>query len=357
VRPDRWEHGSEFHWPSLEGLGGPAARPWRPSGLLLGAGRDAFRVLLDHGRSERGWRRLRIPSYFCQEVVAALLDAGLPVDVYEDRPTAPGDPLPTSRDGDVVLIVNTFALRSKPPSYRRPPGVEIIEDHTHDPSSLWAQTSEADWCVASLRKVLPVPDGGALWSPRDHRPPAPPETCPEHEGAALRKLAAMTLKSAYLDGSNVSKDEYRDLAVTGEAAVAGRTASAMPTWSAKLLDAFPSEDWWRRKGKNFGAFLEALGDVPRLQVLQPASNAGIPFSAVVLFPSREVRDRLRAGLVAERIYPAVLWQMDSPAVEGIPDGCRDLAATHLSIHCDFRYTREDMVRVAEALKRLMSQCP
>jgi hypothetical protein len=322
--------------------------------LLLGSGRDAFRLLLEHGRRERGWRRLRIPSYFCQEVAAALLECGLPIDVYEDRPTAPGDPLSDSRDGDAVLIVNTFALRPRPPAYRRPPGVAIIEDHTHDPSSSWAISSGADWCVASLRKVLPVPDGGALWSPRGHTLPPPPDLLPEHEAAALRKVAAMTLKATYLDGADVPKDEYRALAITGEAAVAGHSVSTMPSWSAALLDVFPSEGWRRRKGENFFVFCEAAAEVPDLRVFQPDSDA-VPFSAVVLFASREIRDRVRAGLIAERIYPAVLWQMDSPAVEGISDACCTLAATHLSVHCDFRYSPEDMVRVAATLKRLMKE--
>jgi hypothetical protein len=127
VTADRWEHGSEFHWPALKGPDDSTRRPWHPSGLLLGSGRDAFRVLLDHGRVERGWRRLRIPSYFCQEVAAALLEAGLPIDVYEDRPTAPADPLPSSRDGDLVLIVNTFALRSRPAPYRGPHARSLLE--------------------------------------------------------------------------------------------------------------------------------------------------------------------------------------------------------------------------------------
>jgi hypothetical protein len=312
--------------------------------------------LLSHGRRERGWRRLRLPSYFCQEVAAALLDAGLPVDVYEDRPTAPADPLPTSRAGDIVLVVNTFSLRAQPKGYRRPAGVEVIEDHTHDPWSTWSRESQADWCIASLRKVVPVPDGGVLWSPRGLPLSAAPEPSQAHEVAALQKFAAMGLKAAYLDGADIPKDHYGALALAGEAAIAGTTASAMSSWSAALLDAFPIERWRRQKRENFDAFRDAITDVPGLQVLQPNSPDTIPFSAIVLFTSREVRDRVRAGLIAERIYPAVLWQMDTPAVDGIPDGCRALAGTHLSFHCDFRYGSEDMLRVASIVMRMVSNC-
>lgn len=354
--PERWEHGSEFHWPLLETLHERTLMPWGNSGLLVGSGRDAFRVLLDFGRRERGWQRLRIPSYFCQEVAAALLECGLPVEVYEDRPTAPTNPLPTSRAGDIVLIVNTFSLRGKPASYQRPPGVEVIEDHTHDPWAEWAFQSEADWCVASLRKVVPVPDGGVVWSPSGLPLPAAVEPTNQHESAALRKFTAMALKAAYLAGAALPKDSYRALSIAGEECIAGPTAAAMPTWSASQLEAFPINTWRRRKRDNFMLLSEALAGVPGVEVLRPSSPEAIPFSAIVLFPSREVRDRVRSGLIAERIYPAVLWQMDTPAVEGIPVGCRALAGAHLSLHCDFRYRSEDMLRVAATLKRVASDC-
>jgi hypothetical protein len=40
----------------------------------------------------------------------------------------------------------------------------LVEDHSHDPFSPWAVGSSADYAFCSLRKTLPVPDGGLLWS-------------------------------------------------------------------------------------------------------------------------------------------------------------------------------------------------
>jgi hypothetical protein len=71
--------------------------------------------------------------------------------------------------------MNYFGLRT-PPDLELPEGVEVLEDHSHDPVSAWAEQSSADFCLASLRKTLPINDGGALWSPVGHRlPPAPPD--------------------------------------------------------------------------------------------------------------------------------------------------------------------------------------
>jgi len=69
VDPDRWEIGSEFHWPGLPTLGEAAAVPWS-SGLLVSSGRDALRLVLALGVRERGWRRLWVPENYCQHVVA-----------------------------------------------------------------------------------------------------------------------------------------------------------------------------------------------------------------------------------------------------------------------------------------------
>jgi len=69
VDPDRWEIGSEFHWPGLPTPGEAAAVPWS-SGLLVSSGRDALGLVLALGVRERGWRRLWVPENYCQHVVA-----------------------------------------------------------------------------------------------------------------------------------------------------------------------------------------------------------------------------------------------------------------------------------------------
>ena len=103
------------------------------------------------------------------------------------------------RLGDAIFWVNFFGLGIKPPFGFVPDWVEIIEDHTHDPWSVWAYESTANWCVASLRKTLPLGNGGVLWSPAGHPLPSASPVTPERHTAALEKfLAAMLLKKRYL---------------------------------------------------------------------------------------------------------------------------------------------------------------
>jgi hypothetical protein len=59
------------------------------------------------------------------------------------------------------------------------------------------------------------------------------------------------------------------------------------------------------------------------------------------------------AFLADDVYPAILWPLDEPAVDGIPAEHVDLARRILSIHCDQRHGTADMIRVAEIAKPLL----
>jgi hypothetical protein len=127
-----------------------------------------LRALLAWGRDALALERVLVPSFFCPRVAAALARE-LPVAVYPD---APGEPLPAKVEAgprDALLVVNTYGMR---PMSRVLTRAVVLEDHSHDPLSPWAFDSEADYAVASLRKTLPLPYGGVLWSPRGRELPA-----------------------------------------------------------------------------------------------------------------------------------------------------------------------------------------
>jgi len=263
-RSGRWEHGSEFHWIS-DWPTTTLSMPWDGKHLLFGFGRHAFQSLLIFGSATRNWRRLWVPSYFCQEVVASFLSTNLELTLYPD---CPGDARPNLdeikfRPGDVLLLVNFFGLRSKPiknETYHS--DIEVIENHTHDPWSEWARTSNADWCLASLRKTLPLPDGAVLWSPAGHPlPPMAPPT-PNHDNAALEKFAAMVLKDLYLNGHPIEKDIFRKLWVSGEQKIATGGVSGMTEWTSSLLRAFPITLWRDLRQRNHQAISARLANLP-----------------------------------------------------------------------------------------------
>lgn len=353
MKAERWEHGSEWHWPTFAPTGSREVAPWHDAGVLYGCGRDALRGLAAYGRDVRGWKRLLVPSYLCQEVVGALIDDGHSVAVYPDRPDLlqPELEVRNVRAGDAVLLVNYFGLRSGAFAPSLPSDVDVVEDHTHDPWSDWTRKSCADFCVVALRKTLPVPDGGVLWSPRGH---ALPEELPVTEArlrASSEKVTAMVLKALYLEGHRVEKKTYRELSGGAEKHIASGTASGIPPFTRQVLPVLPAAEWRDRRRSNYRRIAAVLDDVPGLSVLGCDGSAQGPFCLPLVFDSPAMRDRARATLLEARIYPAVLWPLNEPLVESIGAADRELSARLLCLHCDARYGAADMDRVLEAVRR------
>lgn len=352
VCSDRWEYGSEFHWLMCTGSASEPL-PWAGRSVNYASGRDALRSLLRYGLARRGWRRLWMPTYFCQEVVESLLETGIQILAYPDSPV---DDEPDLRNlqprvGDVLLRVNYFGLRTRSARAFDAGPMEIIENHTHDPWSAWATASDADWCVASLRKTLPIPDGAVLWSPRGHELPSQPPVTDRRAQASLRKLSAMTIKGHYLNGDQVDKEIYRELATAGESEIASGEVSGMTNWSAALLLRFPYSQWRRRRMVNHWTISEALEGLGCVRVLQPQDpEQSCPFSAVLVFDNHELREAVRKRLIDYRVYPAILWQMEGALIDGIPATHFSLSRTLLSIHCDMRYAGGDVLKVAQIIR-------
>jgi hypothetical protein len=349
----RWEHGSDFHLPRLEAVDARPDHPWTQHGsLLYGSGRHAIAAVLQFGRANRGWQRVWLPRYFCPEVIYAIVQTGVEVCTYADRPGQAFSPDSSSQmqPGDAILLVNFFGLRSAVHLEKVPPGVEIIEDHTHDLWSGWASSSRADWCVGSLRKLLPLPDGGVLWSPKGHRvPPNPGTATAAVKSASLHRLAAMSLKSLYLGGAPIDKGLFRGLAVEGEMQMADPEVSGITEWSEQLLHTLPVGPWRNVRRLNFAKLMSALEDIPWLRVLRPdpAADDACPLALIVVCDTPERRERVRAALIHVSVYPAVLWPL-TPGAFNDPDF--HLSQRLLALHCDMRYSTADLQRVADLVR-------
>lgn len=349
---ENWEYGSELHLDWLAGpMGEREADPWQDRHRLYGSGRDALRALLQHGRATQHWKRLLVPSYLCQEVVASARQE-LPVVAYPDRPTMtePAERSVAPAPGDVVLVVNTFGLRTARWALPAPQGVAVIEDHTHDPWSEWARTSRADYAIASLRKTLPLPDGGVLWSPVGQELPQPLHATPERQVASERKLAAQLLKALYLAGHAIEKETFRGLFVSGESGIATGSVSGMPAATQALLRVLPTRTWRERRRVNGVAAAQLLHLHPSVTLLLPEQGA-TAFSLVLVARDPTARESLRKHLIQGRIYPAVLWPLDEPEVDGIEHEALSLSRRVLSLHCDYRYSDSDLERVGTELTR------
>ncbi len=337
-----WESGSEYHLDAFAPQ--RTSWPWEQDAVGYGSGRDALRGLLRHGRDCRGWRRLWVPTFFCQEVVASLLNEGVEVRSYRHLPGEPVHRPDGVGSGDVVLVCNTFGLSCQPEAWP----FDVIEDHSHDLLSPWAWQSRAAYAMASLRKSLPVPDGGVVWSPTGQSLPPAPALSAERRRASMEKLAGMVTKAIYIRGGEVDKETFRGWMAAGEDHIASGDVSAWSGVTEQLLRAFPAVAWRDRRRHNLQVLDDHLGG--RVERLRTEWPGAVVFSALLVSRNRAQRDALRAALVSTRVYPAILWTLDEPAVALDHTHALDLAERCLSVHIDHRYDESDMERIAALVR-------
>lgn len=344
------EQGSEFQWLAPNYFANVRNRhPWLQNGLYLGSGRDAFRILIRKGK-KRGWKRIYLPSYYCSEVAESIKSENIGIAYYEDDPCSSIN-APKIGDGDVLLVVNTFGIRER---WNRPSAGSgtIIEDHTHDPWSFWAKNSEADYCLASLRKTLPVPDGAVIWSPRRHQLPARIPLTPFHYSSSTKKLQAMLIKSLYLEGWTVDKNRYLNLYKEGELRIANRCVSGISEISSVVIDYFPVDTWREKRNENAIAFRQEMSGIKDVSVLSARDPGSCPFSCVIVCGNEELRNHIRSQLIRANIYPAILWAINKP-VNKIRKSGFNFSRRMLSIHCDGRYDTYDMKRTTRVIKDIL----
>jgi hypothetical protein len=158
----------------------------------------------------------------------------------------------------------------------------------------------------------------------------------------------MVLKALYLSGGNVEKADFRELLARGEREIATGEPSGMTVFSSKVLATLPLGFWRAQREENHATLVDAIGSCAAIDILRAESGCS-PFSAIVVFETSALRSIVREALVHREIYPAILWDLGGYA-EG-DDRAIDLGRRSLSIHCDFRYSKEDMRRVADELVR------
>ena len=335
------EFGSDFHFIDSYNSGSTRLTDVFRGATLLADGRQCIVALI----RQHGWKRLWMPDYFCYEVIETIKEqTDIEVVFYEDTPLHEGqvENLPFD-GGDVLLRMNSFGMKGLRNNKKIP--CPVIEDHTHDLFGHWALYSDADWCIASIRKSLPLPEGGIMWSPKGHKLTVGVLPTDENEQIAATRWEGMEMKALYLNGAAVSKDEFRKRYTETEEwfdkagpALIDKRSRAVVT---KQLDI---NLWQGAKRRNW-KLLKSLVKSDSCKVLKPEENTCSMFSLVLLFDTKEKRNIVRKRLIDACVYTAVLWVVpESASAEA-----RDFSERMLSVHCDGRYTEEDIKQLAEII--------
>lgn len=288
-----------------------------------------------------------MPEYFCFEVIETLKrQTNIEIAYYLDYPSFDESYTINSipfHEGDVLFRVNYYGIRTFRCEKSIP--VPVIEDHTHDLLGRWALFSDADWCIASLRKTLPIAEGGMLWSPKGHQLTIHISLTLENHDVASERWRAMKLKNDFLLGKGIEKDSFRKLFIKTEEWFDQAEISLIDEESMDFISKLDINAWQNTKKRNINLLKELLS-VPYTVVTKEDETCNM-FSLVLLTKNREERDLLRKNLIDRRVYPAILWNIP----EDKSYQAKEFSERMLSIHCDGRYSENDIRQLATIINK------
>jgi hypothetical protein len=297
--------------------------------------------------------RLLTPAYLCQAVLHALRAEEI-VPVFYGVDTKFDLEIDSARCGaaDGVLIADYFGVKTR--QYEGlsrlvlSGGQPVLRDISH---SLLAplERSQEEGCVyiASLRKTLPIPDGGLVLGKGDLSALADSiaeSDCPH----AVLRASAMLIKAIYLVHPELSELPFRERFVESEHLLDGsQVIGGISTVSRNLLPFLKAEALSSARRRNFIQLLELSRGWPTnvAPVFDTLAAEDVPLGFPVLSLGR---DSLRAFLIDHRIYPPVHWPLDEGASRAYPLS-RNISRRILTLPCDHRYGAEDMRLVSSAI--------
>ncbi len=332
------EFGSDFHYVDSKG-DEIVLFNYFPEANLYATGRHTIQALI----LQEKWKRIWMPDYFCYEVIDSIKKTDIQVFFYDDNPLSDEyDEISRLQfeEGDVLFRMNYYGLRK----FRNNDAitVPVIEDHSHDIVGDWALNSNADWCIASLRKTLPISEGGILWSPMKHILPELPNQTNSNILLSEKRWKAMKLKKKYLSNDISDKDEFRKLFLQTEADFDSLSIAPITEDCKSFLRKFDIKSWFQQKQLNWDILSGIQSD--KVDFLKREKELCNNFSFTLLFKSTAVRDEVRQRLIKNNIYPVILWSIpkDKPKAKYISDRM-------LSIACDGRYSYDDMLILKSAI--------
>ena len=338
------EFGSDFHYIDSYNSGGTSLADVFRGATLLADGRQCIVALVRQYK----WRRIWMPEYFCYEVIDHIKrNTDIEIVFYQDFPghdeKSMLERLPY-REGDVLFRMNYFGLRDKRDNSNI--CVPVIEDHSHDLTSIWAQESNADWCIASLRKSLPIPEGGMMWSPKGYSFLLNVKLTEENRKTANIRWNAMKKKSAYLLGASIRKEDFRKQYTMTEEWFDHADLSLIDKRSRKFIMQFDLGNWNKAKRDNWHLLKDIIN---KSYLYKPEADSCTPFQWVILLDSNNQRDIVRQKLITKDVYPSILWVVPKTVSREV----KDISGRILCIHCDGRYQKSIAI-LAKILNETLS---
>ena len=316
---------------------------------LFSSGRDALLRALKQASTAKS--KIFIPDYFCPWIIKSIRESfGERLLLYADYPNNPTvdfnslNPQPT----DIVVAVNFFGTRDmqiwadwKISNSQ----VVLIGDFSHCPFSMQANCDIFDYVFASLRKTLPLCDGGYLRS-KHHNPNK--MFCNAGEISEFATNYALSSMLANVDYQSAENFYYNaEMRLNAK-----RNVSRISFYSKQMLAKLDFDTMWDARKKVFTTFENLLDKNRGFQILKNSKtfnsdNFSI-FCPTLYFDDVSLRDIAYARLGEVGVLPSIYWSAKFLESEK----AKAVASRMMTISVDFRHNESDAMKLADILNNI-----
>lgn len=321
------------------------------------SGRNAIEGLLIFLKERKGIRKMLLPDYMCETVKDAGKRAGIFLEYYKiDREYcfSPEEIEQKLAEDTCLFVAHFFGKKLEKEILSRIEGWKalgtiVIEDIT---LSLFSSDEEqgvgfGTYTLGSIRKWLPVPDGGFVTSCSEELPE-------EITGTFVSKytdfyLMVQTMKREYIQGDCQNKTlkkiymDYYSLSI--QELFSDYKLYPMSVWTRNYLQNYNIDAVVEKRMRNYDYLFAKLSKLEGMKLKVHREEGYLPLGLVI---QTENRDELLQYLIRNDIYCNVHWRLE--ASEENPE-LTFLAQHSITIPCDQRYGLEEMDNIVNALER------
>ena len=299
------------------------------------SGRMAFNYILKDIAKRKKINSIAIPSWCCDTMIDPIIKNNIDVLFYSV--TFNDDQLVKNInvEADVLLDIDYFGYKTKTIGEFK--GITIY-DASH---SIFSHVNEeADYIFGSLRKWSGFVTGGFAYCKNGFIENQEYETNSEYINI---KKKAMSLKEEYILGKIDNKD-YLDYYKKAEAMLPDLYSHGSYEEDIKDAKYFNADLIRRIRIENARELLKYVG---KYAMFKTVSDKDCPLFVPIIVPNGK-RNELRNYLIENRVYCPIHWPISD--VQKVNDEEMHLYNDELSLICDQRYNKEDMIHIGKLIE-------
>lgn len=314
-------------------------------GSYHASGRAAlYSILLS--LKNRNIKRILLPDYLCFTIVTTVVSSRLEYDFYRlNESLLPDIENIRSKvdESTAILIINYFGMQDLSSSVSAIKKLSeklpvIVDDVQALYSYLTSELSDIDYSFTSLRKWLPVPDGGLMQSKNNEI------TTPDSVNSFwVKKLNGLALKSMREDLKDMD-EVYLRMLEEGENMIDQFLRARGSEVTEMVFERTDLEAVASKRRRNASIILSGLNDIGIEPIIAPRHDS-VPFFIPIVLGNRDI---VRKKLFSQSIFCPVHWPLEGLKLER----GAFMAAHELSIIIDQRYSIDDMRRILSVLDQI-----